>query len=91
MIYRYKSKTGQCVDVDVSGADRAQVDAAMFGRGFTACERTGEAPLMSFGEFTQAMGGAPRTKQLLGPQPGGTVGPVASSRPRADGAVVVRL
>lgn len=78
MIYRYKSKTGKFMDVDIPDADRVRIDQAMSGAGFAlvCANPRDKVLLMPFAEFSRAISGEGDGPQLKGPQPGGGVGPV---------------
>jgi len=93
MIYRYKSSAGKFADIDLAETDRQRVDIAMRARGFVLVAKSPQDKVdtIPFAEFVTLIGGEARSKPLVGPQPGGSIGPVGFARARAGGAVAVRL
>lgn len=88
MIYRYKSKAGKFMDVDIPEADRVRIDQSMCAAGFSfvAANPREKVPLMPFAEFSRLMSGEGEGPQLKGPQPGGGVGPVGGIGVQRRGA-----
>ena len=95
MICRYTDKSGRFIDCDVTDIDRPKVDQVMGSRGFSflAKNPTNKVPLVTFEEFARLLGQSAPGPQLMGPQPGGNVGPVGAlaGGQRVGGVVTIPI
>ena len=77
--YRYRSRQGKLVDINLEESQRFEAEKLILGKGFAFIEKDPKdtPPRMSAEELTRILSGkAQGTPQLMGPQPNGTVGPV---------------
>ena len=95
MIFRYKSRAGAFVDLDLSTADKPGTDAKFRAHGFVlvATNPKDKVPQMAFADLVRMLGGSPDGPQLLGPQPNGSTGPVGTlvGLPSKCGAVTIPI